>query len=200
MTVKSKLAFVLIAGVLAAPALAQQPGTSGTATVTSEPGKATAVRTLEMSAQVVGIDRATRTLTLKRTNGQVVDLVASDEIKSFDQIKVGDSIVARYIEALTLELRKTRVEAGEVQVREDFARSKPGEKPTGLGARQISAIADVVAVDPAKSTITVRGPRGNETTLNVKNPEQFKVVKKGDQIEVTYTEALAVSLEAAAKK
>ena len=32
-------------------------------------------------------------------------------------------------------------------------------------------------------------------TLNVQNPDQFKVVKKGDQVEATYTEALAVSVE-----
>ncbi len=197
MTVKSKLALVLVATVLAAPALAQQPGTPGAAAVTSEPGKAAAVRTVEMSAQVVGIDKATRTLTLKRSKGDVIDVVASDEVKRFDQIKVGDSIVARYIEALTLELKNTRVEAGEVKVREELARSKAGEKPAGVGARQVSAIADVVAVDPAKSTITIKGPRGNETTLNVQNPEQFKVVKKGDQIEVTYTQALALSLEPA---
>jgi hypothetical protein len=123
MSVKSKLAFVLFAAVLAAPALAQQPGTSGAAAVTSEPGKATAVRTVEVSAQVVGIDKATRTLTLKGSKGEVVDVVASDEVKRFDEIKVGDSIVARYIEALTLELKKTRVAAGDVKVREELARS-----------------------------------------------------------------------------
>jgi hypothetical protein len=32
-------------------------------------------------------------------------------------------------------------------------------------------------------------------TLNVRNPDQFKVVKKGDHVEVTYTEALALSVE-----
>jgi hypothetical protein len=202
--VKSRLALVLVATVLSAPALAQQPGASGAAAVISEPGKATAARTVEVSAQVVGIDKAKRTLTLKGSKGEVVDVVASDELKRFDEIKVGDSIVARYIEALTLELKKTRVAAGDVKVREELARSKPGEQPAGLGARQVSAIADVIAVDPAKSTITIKGPTGNLTTLNVQNPDQFKVVKKGDQIEVTYTQALALSVEpappAAAKK
>jgi len=33
----------------------------------------------------------------------------------------------------------------------------------------------------------------------VQNPEQFKVVKKGDQVEATYTEALALSVEPAPK-
>jgi hypothetical protein len=67
------------------------------------------------------------------------------------------------------------------------------------GGRQVTVIADVTAVDPQKSTITLKGPRGNSVTLNVQNPDQFKVVKKGDQVEVTYTEALALSVEPAPK-
>jgi len=200
MSVNTKLALVLVATVLSAPVLAQQPGRTGAAAIVSEPGKATAARTVEVSAQVVGIDKATRRLTLKGAKGDVVDLVASDEVKRFDQIKVGDSIVARYLESITLELQKTRVEAGDIKVREAAARSKAGEQPAGGAARQVVAIADVVAVDPAKSTITIKGPSGNVTTLNVQNPDQFKVVKVGDQIEVTYTQALALSLEPAAPK
>ena len=65
----------------------------------------------EMSAQVVGIDKATRTVTLKGPKGDTVDLVAGDEVKNFDQIKLGDFVVARYMEALTLELRKTKAPA-----------------------------------------------------------------------------------------
>ncbi len=36
-------------------------------------------------------------------------------------------------------------------------------------------------------------------TLDVQNPDQFKVVKKGDQVEVTYTEAIALSRRAGAE-
>jgi hypothetical protein len=60
-------------------------------------------------------------------------------------------------------------------------------------------IADVIAVDEAARTITLKGPKGKEVVLPVENPDQFKVVKKGDQVEVTYTEALALSVEPAAK-
>ena len=156
------------------------------------------MRALEVSATVVGIDKATRTLTLKGPKGQVVDLVASDAVKNFDQIKVGDAVVARYAQALTLELKKTKGVVG-ATVSEEAAKAKPGERPAVAGARQVTVIADVVAVDPKASTITVKGPKGNLVTLDVQNPDQFKVVKKGDQIEVTYTEALALSVEPAAK-
>lgn len=196
---KSTVALALIATAFAAATHAQKPDATGGAVAASEPGKAAIVRAAQVSAQVVGIDKATRTLTLKGPKGNAVDLVASDEVRNFDQIKLGDFVVARYAQALSLELRKTRVAAGDAKLREEAAKAKPGERPAVAGARQVTVLADVVAVDPKASTITLKGPRGNEVVLNVQNPDQFKVVKKGDQVEVTYTEALALSVEPAPK-
>jgi len=129
-----------------------------------------------------------------------IDIVAGDEIKNFDQIMLGDMVVARYVEALTLDLKKTKVAAGGVVVREDAAKAKAGERPAVAGGRQITASVEVTAVYPNASTITVKGPRGTVVALNVRNPDQFKVVKVGDQVEVTYTEAVALSVEPAPKK
>jgi hypothetical protein len=199
MMLRSTITLVVIAAALATTAFAQTPDAKGGTIVTSEPGRASIVEAATMSAQVVGLDKATRTVTLKGPKGNVVDVVAGDEVKNFDQIKLGDFVVARYVQALTLELRKTKVKAGEPTVTEGAMRAKPGERPAGAVGREVTAIADVIGVDPKKSTITLKGPRGNVVTLNVLNPDQFKVVKKGDQIEVTYTEALAMSVEPAPK-
>ena len=200
MNTKMKLALALVAAAFAATALAQKPDAKGGAAIVSAPGMATMATTTELSAKVVAIDKATRTLTLKGQKGEAVDFVASADVKNFDQIKVGDMVVARYVQALTLELRNTKAAAGAPKVREEAVKAKPGEKPAVAGVREVTAIADVTAVDPKKSTITLKGPRGNVVTLDVQNPDQFKVVTKGDQVEVTYTEALALSVEPAPKK
>ena len=193
------LASALAVATLVFPAFAQQPGAAGGTVVTSEPGKASITRAAELSARVVGLDKATRTVTLKGPKGNVVDIVAGDEVKNFDQIHLGDFVVARYVQALTLELRKTKGSMQEPTVKEGAVRAQPGERPAGAVARQVTVLADVTAVDPKKKTITLKGPRGNVVELNVQNPDQFKVVKKGDQVEVTYTEALAMSVEPAPK-
>ena len=201
---KSKLALALIATAFAATAFAQQPRAGGGVAVTSEPGAAAAVCCREDRPPrwraSTSAPRATAVV-LKGPEGNVVDVVtvAGDEVRNFDQIKLGDLVVVRYAEALTLELRKTKTGAGGVSVNEGAALAEPGERPAAAGARQISAIATVTAVDQKKSTITLKGPRGNVVTLNVHNPDQFKIVKKGDQVEVTYTEALALSVEPAAR-
>jgi hypothetical protein len=200
MNTRLKLAATLVAAAFATTAVAQKPDAKGGVVVASEPGKAAIVSAKEISAQVVGLDKSTRTVTLKGPEGNVVDVVAGDEVKNFAQIKLGDFVVARFIQAVTLELQKTKsakAGADTVTVREEAAKAKPGERPAIAGARQITAIADVTAVDPKNSTITLRGPRGNSVVLAVQNPDQFKVVKKGDKVEVTYTEAMAVSVEPA---
>ena len=73
----------------------------------------------------MAIDKATRTLTLKGPEGNVMDVVAGDEVKNFDQIKLGDFVVVRYAQALTLELRKTKTGAGGVSVKEGGVRRSP---------------------------------------------------------------------------
>jgi hypothetical protein len=201
MNTRLKLAATLVAAAFATTAVAQKPDAKGGTVVASEPGKAAIVSAVEVSAQVVAIDKTTRTVTLKGPEGNVFDVVAGDEVKNFAQIKLGDLVVARYVQALTLQLQKTAAKAGSdtVTVREEASAAKPGERPAAAGARQVTAIADVTAVDPKKSTITLKGPRGNSMVLAVQNPDQFKVVKKGDKVEVTYTEAMALSVEPAPK-
>ena len=72
--------------------------------------------------------------------------------------------------------------------------SKPGATPAGVMGREVTIVADVVAVDPAKQMITLKGPV-HSIDLRVDNPEQFKRIAKGDQVEAKFTQALAISVE-----
>lgn len=192
----SSLGLMLLAISLVTPAQAQQPETAGSTTVLSEPGRAQVVRYAQISASVVAIDQGTRTVTLKGPQDKTVDVVAGDDVKNFDEIRVGDLVNVRYAQALALELRKTRA-VGDLTERSGSTQAKPGERPAGAAVHQITAIAEVTDVDPQKQQITLKGPRGNIVDLDVRNPDQFKVVKKGDQVDVTYTEAMAISVEPA---
>ena len=166
----------------------------------SEPGKAAVVAAAELSAQVVSVDKKTRTVSLKGPKGNVMDVVASDEVKNFNQIKVGDMVVVRYMQSLALELQPVKSGAGGISVTEGAGKAEPGKRPAAGAVREIQAIAKVTAIDQNAKTISLTGPRGNTVTLDVQNPEHFKVVKMGDEVLVTYTEAVAVSVEPAAKK
>ena len=182
------------------PVAAQKPDVKGGAVVASEPGKAAIVAAAEVSAQIVSIDKKTRTVSLKGPKGKVMDVVAGPEVKNFGKIKVGDMVVVRYMQSLALELQAVKSGATGIQVAEGAAKAEPGQRPAAGAVREITAIAKVTAIDQNAKTISLTGPRGNTVTLDVKNPDQFKVVKMGDEVLVTYTEAVAVSVEPAAKK
>jgi len=180
-------------------ALAQdKPAATGGTVITSEPGKAVIADTVKVTAQVTAIDKATRTVELKGPKGKTVSVVAGEEVRNFDQIKVGDMVAIQYVEALTLELQKSG--AAKAPTEQTAAvRAKPGEKPAGAVGRQVTATAEVVKVDPKNSIISLKGPEGKVVDLKVQNKDQFKVVKKGDKVDVTYTEALAIAVEPASK-
>jgi hypothetical protein len=197
---KALIFVAALAASLALPAAAQKPDVTGGTVVASEPGKAAAVRAVKITAQVVAIDKASRTVTLKGPKGNVVDVVAGDEVKNFDQIKAGDFVVVDFIQSLSLELQKTKSGAGGISAQSAAVTAEPGERPAAAAAHQVIAIAKVTAVDKKAKTITLKGPRGNVVTLDVQNPVQFKVVKVGDEVLVTYTEAVAISVEPAPKK
>lgn len=176
-----------------------KPGVTGGAVVASEPGKAVIADTVKMTAQVTAIDKATRKVEMKGPEGRTFSVVAGNEVRNFDQIKVGDMVVLQYVEALTLELRKSGA-ANAPTEQAAAVRAKPGETPAGAVGRQVTLTADVVNVDEKKKIISLKGPEGKVVDLKVNNPDQFKVVKKGDKVDVTYTEALAIAVEPAPRK
>ena len=76
----------------AMPALAQQhPAASGIAV--SVGGKVAVAHEVTASAIVTAIDKASRTVTLRKADGQSFTVVADDEVRNFDQIRVGDEVV-----------------------------------------------------------------------------------------------------------
>jgi hypothetical protein len=111
---------------------------------------------------------------------------------------VGDLVVVRYFEALTLELKK-----GGSGIRErtelDLAdAAQPGERPAAGSAHEVHVTADVIAVDPQTQTVRLRGPT-RVVDLKVHDPKQFELAQVGDQVEATYIEAAVISVEPAAK-
>lgn len=179
------------------PALAQQPAATMDVGVATAPGQAVAAQTIKTSAKIVSLDASTRSITLKRQDGKVTTVVASDELRNFDQLKVGDTVKAEYVQALALDLKKGGGGAAGITGGEAMSRSEPGQKPGGKAVRQVAVLADVVSVNAKQKTVTLKGPAGNLVDLAVDDPEQLKNIKKGDQVQALYSESLAVSVEPA---
>ncbi|WP_250491462.1 hypothetical protein [Caballeronia sp. INML2] len=193
----SRSLFVAASLVLAGTAWTAEPETN--VNVTKSENGASVQGTSKVTATIVGIDAATRTVTLKTRSGKVIELEVTDEVRNFDQLAVGDIVKVAYHESLSLSLLDKKSEASRTES-QSSERSVPGAKPGGSVGREVTVIADVVAVNAKTQMVTLKGPKGDTIELHVEDPERLKRVKKGDQIKAVYTEALAVSVEPATMK
>jgi hypothetical protein len=168
------------------------------AVMASSPGQATIAQKRSIVATVEAVDVAKREITLKGPKGKVVPLSVSPEVRNLEQVKVGDSLKVTYVEALSLTLKKDGKELRAANTKTDSVRAAAGAKPGGAVAEQVKVIADVIAVDQKTHMVTLRGPK-QEVDLYVSDPAQLKLIKVGDQIEAEYTQAVAITVEAAKK-
>jgi hypothetical protein len=153
-----------------------------------------------VTATVEAIDQKTRMVTLKGPQGNTVTFKAGEQIKNLSQVKVGDSVLAKYYESVAVEVKKPGEAKPGVTTQEAVTRAKPGETPKGLAVSQVTVTTTITAIDKKKPSVTLKGADGKTTTVKVRNPKNLENVKVGDQVVITYTEALALSLEKAPKK
>jgi Cu/Ag efflux protein CusF len=183
---------------LASPLAIAQKAPESAGAIATAPGKGVAMQATKASAVVESIDKANRSVTLKLANGETRTVDAGPDVRNFDQIKVGDTLTIKYLEAFAIELKKDgKAPLGKSEVK-SMERSEPGKKPGGTATREITAVGEVVGVDMAKKHISVKNDKGQIIDLKISDPEQLKLAKKGDQIQVTYTEAVAIEMTPAA--
>ena len=139
------------------------------------------------------IDVATRTVTVKNDKNVYETLHAPDDMKGFSELKVGDKITARYYENLVVRLKKPNEPAVDV----DSAAVTPGTgaKPAGTAASQRTITVAVTAKDPKAQALTVTGPNGYMYSRHVLDKKAFDALKVGDRLDMTWTDALLVSVD-----
>jgi hypothetical protein len=142
------------------------------------------------------IDKTNRTVTLKGPRGGTVMLDVKDP-KKLDAVAVGDPVVAAFIEALALRVKKVPGGTPGVSVTEARMASHPGETSSGAVGRELVVTATITAIDRKAQTVTIKRPRGNTETIKVKDATDLTGVEAGDVAELTYTQALAVTLDRA---
>jgi len=147
------------------------------------------------TATVKALNLKTRHVTLQRADGSVIKFVAGDDVRNLPQVKVGDEVNVTYYESLAYEVRKPGAAAPGATVTEGAARAKLGEKPGGAAGRVTTITATIAAIDKGAGTVTLRTPDGETTTIKARNPDNLNRVSVGDLVDITYTEALAISVE-----
>jgi hypothetical protein len=152
-----------------------------------------------LTATVESLDRKARLVEL-RSGDQRRTLHVPTEMRNFDQLNVGDEIVVQYYEGLGAKFKKKgeSTTAGLIDVNKETQRAPQGALPEGLAATTVTTTVVIESVDRPSNSVTFTGPAGMTRTIEVRDPnaKQFiSTLKEGDEVELTYTEALAVTVE-----
>ena len=151
---------------------------------------------VKVTATVEAIDLTNRVVTLKGPKGNVFDLKVGEQAKNLPQVKVGDQVVAQYYESIVVQLAKPGAPGG-TTASQAAESAKAGQMPGGAVASRVTVTATIVDISPKKTYVTLKGPDGKTMDVKVKDPKNLEGVKAGDQLEITYIEALAISVEKA---
>ncbi|HET9475475.1 MAG TPA: hypothetical protein VFO82_16355 [Steroidobacteraceae bacterium] len=137
-------------------------------------------------------------LTLKGDDGSSASFEVGPEVKNFAQIRAGDKVVVSYYRGIAAELQPKGTPLSKKVDQLDVAtRSKPGTKPGAGAGTATHATVVIEKVDSMANTVTFKRPDGTSRTLEVKSPEGQNFIaklKKGDQVEVLYVEAVAIEV------
>ncbi len=178
---------------VAGAAPAQTPEATG-----EHPQGEAVMSTVVVTATVTKIDQKTREVELRTEDGLLHTIIAGDEVKNLAQVEVGDVISATYVEALAYEVKKGgNGEAARAGVA--AAAAEPGARPAAAIAAQVAVTVTITAIDAEVPSVTFKRPDGSTRTIKVLHQEKLQGVNVGDSVEITYSEALALKVEAAAK-
>jgi hypothetical protein len=168
----------------------------------AQPQPATVERTKEVAATVETIDQAERLLTPKGPDGDLLTVYADENVRNLSQVEVGDRVVVRYREAIAAELAKPGASAGMTELRGEVTRAPLGARPGAGVAQQVKTTVRIEELDLVNHTVAFTEPNGAWQMVVVREPQMqafLKTLKVGDEVDVTYTEALAISVEPAAR-
>ena len=155
-----------------------------------------------VTASVESVDLANREVTLKGPLGNSVTFIVDPQVKRLNEVKVGDLVQADYYVSVAAELRKPTAEEKKnpIVLLKGAGKAPPGTSPAAGGLRRFKVVTTIEGLDRPTQTITVKGPMGNYLTARVADPTNLTKMRIGENIVVTYPEALAISLVKVEKK
>jgi len=169
-------AALIFAAVFPSPVWAQKPVTVG--------------QTVSRTFTITAIDHTARIVTLQDEQGVTQDVLCGPGVQRFDQLKVGDKVTFRYQESLVTAISKPGTTP---PASADITRT-PGKGPGGTIQRQMTATVTIEAIDPSIPSVTVKTADDHRMSFKVSDKKNLEGYKAGDAVDITYTQALAISV------
>ena len=148
--------------------------------------------TVTETVTITAIDSTTRHITVRNAKGEEQTVSVGPAVQRFNELKVGQQVQARYYESLVFAVHPPKQAPKGTTGTVDIVTSSG--TPGVTAATQMVTTVTVTAVDAKAGSITVRTDDGRIVSRKADNPKNLEGVKVGQQIDITYTEAVVVEV------
>ncbi len=154
-----------------------------------------------MHGVVETVDPVSRELLLRgdggSQSGMLISMIVGPQVQRLNEIHPGDHVFATYYQALAAQVVNVFSSSNPPFQGVTVDRRDTAERPGGLVTRVRRGRVVITAVDPSTNTISFVGPNNMVRTVSPKNSEVqsfIRNLKVGDQVDIVYEEALAISV------
>ena len=157
-------------------------------------------QSVQITAVVEAINHETREVTLRGPEGNAVMFTASEEARNLGQVNVGDTVYAEVIQSMRIDVfANDGMEPAAAEI-VALGRTAEGDMPGAVAIDTQIITATVEEINIEANTFKLKGPDGSVNEFVARDPENLKKASVGDLVVITYTEAMAISVEAAASE
>jgi hypothetical protein len=129
-------------------------------------------------------------------SGALLSMVVGRAVQRINMLRPGDRVTVRYYQAIAARVASplsTATPGSAV-----FTAERDADRPGGELTRVRSGRVTITAVNSQTGTISFTGPGGVSRTVTPRNAEVLSFTRSlrvGQQVDITYEEALAISVE-----
>ena len=159
-------------------------------------------QTTTINAVVETVDPVSRELLLRGSggtqSGRLLSVVVSPRVQRLDQIRSGDRVTVTYYQALAAKVVNVFSPTSQPFENVSVNRTETATRPGGEVTRVRRGRVTITEVDPATNTVSFVGPNNLMRTVTARNPQVqsfIRTLRVGQQVDIVYEEALAISVE-----
>src|SRR5690606_712638 len=172
-------------------------GFIATSAIAQQPQSFEAGQTKKVTGTIEAVSQSDRHVVVLDNTGRRLILEADETVGNLEQLNQGDRIVVAYHEGLIADIVPPG-QGGESMT--ERTERLDGGMPTKVVGKQKTSTVEIESVDPDRNLVTFKDRDGMSRTLGVSNSKAKEFVSQlspGDQVQLTYREAAAFSIQPA---
>jgi len=179
-----------------APAPAAAPAETPVVAAPAEDGPVAGVleKTQTATATVTAIDLEARRVTMRNEEGKTFSIVCGPEVRNLPQVKVGDIVTCEYRESIAYEVKKPGDATPGATSASAAGRAPEGSMPAAAAGKVVTITATIVAIDRENMRVSLQASDGSVAVVQVRDADKLARVSVGELVEITCSEALAISV------